>query len=222
MRMPVEPFRKSILSCSPLGMSWQLATSHLNLGTALLHVGRSDEADATLKEGLRLYRELGDEVSAARITNVRAQASLVRQDIEQANALARDALLVVAEQGERQGIAEGLETLAAVAAVRKEPDRAARLSRAAASIRETIASRPTFEVAITGSFLESTQRTVGEKRWRGLWEDGRALSTEAAMAFALGSASESWLAGDEALPRSFRPLFQVRMTYRLESDRVIR
>ncbi len=32
----LEPFRKCIGICRPLGMSWQLATSHLNLGTALL------------------------------------------------------------------------------------------------------------------------------------------------------------------------------------------
>ncbi len=185
----LETFRKCIGICRPLGMSWQLATSHLNLGTALLHVGRTDAADATLQEGLRLYRELGDEIFAARVTNVQAQASLVRQDIEGANDLARHALLVVAEQGERQGIAEGLETLAAVAAARAEPDRAARLSGAAAAIRETIASRPTFEVAITGPFLESVRRIVTGKRWHELWEAGRALSAEDAVAYALGSTS---------------------------------
>ena len=185
----LEPFRNSVDICRRLGMSWQLATSHLNLGTALLHVGRTDAADATLQEGLRLYGELGDDIFAARVTNMRAQASLVRHDIEGANHLARDALLVVAELEERQGIAEGLEVLAAVAATRAEPDRAARLSGAAAAIRETIATRPTFEVAITGRFLESVQRTVNERRWHDLWEAGRALSTGDAVVYALGSPS---------------------------------
>ncbi len=183
----LEPFRKCIDICRPLGMSWQLATSYLNLGTALLHVGSTDAADATLQEGLRLYRELGDDIFATRVTNMRAQASLVRHDIDGANGFAREALLVLAEQGERQGIAEGLEIFAAVAAARVEPDRAARLSGAAAAIRETIASRPTFEVAVTGPFLTSVQRTVTEKRWHELWEAGRALSAEDAVAYALGS-----------------------------------
>jgi predicted ATPase/transcriptional regulator with XRE-family HTH domain len=185
----LEPFLKCIGICRPLGVSWQLATSHLNLGTALLHVGRTDEADATLLEGLRLYRELGDDIFAARATNIRAQASLVGHDFDAANGLARDALSVAAEQEERQGIAEGLETLAAVAAAGAEPDRAARLSGAAAAIRETIASQPTFEVAITGGFLESVQSSVTEKRWHESWEAGRALSVEAAVAYALGSPS---------------------------------
>ena len=185
----LEPFRTCIDICSPLGLSWQLATSHLNLGTALLHVGCTDAAEATLLEGLRLYRELGDDIFAARVTNIRAQANLVRHDIEGASGLARDALLVVAEQGERQGIAEGLEVLAAVASACAEPDRAARLSGAAFAIRETIATRPTFEVAITGRLLESVQRTVTEKRWHDSWEAGRALSAEAAVTYALGSSS---------------------------------
>jgi len=182
----LDPFRQCIRICRPLGLSWQLATSHLNLGTALLHAGRTDAAEATLREGLRLYRELGDEIFAARVTNVLAQASLVRQDIEGAKAFACEALMVVAEQGERQGIAEGLETLAAVAAARNEPDRAARLGGAAAAIRDTIASRPTFEVTITGPIVERVQRTVTGKRWHESWEAGRALSPENAVAFGLG------------------------------------
>ena len=181
----LEPFHQCIRICRPLGLSWQLATSHLNLGTALLHAGRTDAAEATLREGLRLYRELGDEIFAARVTNVLAQASLVRQDIKGAKAFACEALMVVAEQTERQGIAEGLETLAAVAAARNEPDRAARLGGAAAAIRDTIASRPTFEVAITGPILERVQRAVTSKRWHESWEAGRVLSPEDAVAFGL-------------------------------------
>jgi predicted ATPase/transcriptional regulator with XRE-family HTH domain len=185
----LEPLRKCIAICRPLGMSWQLATSYLNLGTALLHAGRTEEADATLREGLRLYRELGDDIFAARVTNIRAQAALVGQEFDAANGLAREALSVAAEQEERQGIAEGLETLAAVAAARAQPDRAARLSGAAAAIRDTIASRPTFEVAITGPFLESVRKTVAEKRWLESWEAGRALSAESAVAYAVDSSS---------------------------------
>jgi predicted ATPase/DNA-binding XRE family transcriptional regulator len=184
----VEPFRRCIDICRPLGMSWQLATSYLNLGTALLHLGRTEEADATLQEALYLYRELGDDVFAARVTNTRAQVSLARDDIEGADQLARGALSLVVGQGERQGIAEGLEVLAAVAAARRDTDRAARLSGAAAAVRETIASRPTaYDHAITGRFLESVQSAVDAKQWRGLWDAGRALGAEAAVAYALAT-----------------------------------
>jgi hypothetical protein len=107
-------------------------------------------------------------------------------EIERADSLARSALATQSKQGERQGIAEGLETLAAVAAARSDPDRAATLGAAAAAIRDTIAFRHVeFELVITDRFLERAEMTAGEERWQAAWEKGRALSAEVAVAYAL-------------------------------------
>jgi tetratricopeptide (TPR) repeat protein len=185
-RDALEPFRESLAICGRLGLSWQLATSHLNLGVALLHAGSPEDADAIFQEGLRLYRRLGDDIFAARITNASAQAALALDDIERADSLARSALAAQSKQQERQGIAEGLETLAAVAAARSEPDRAATLGGAAAAIRDTIAFRQAaFELVITARFLDRAERTAGDERWRAAWEKGRALTADAAVAYAL-------------------------------------
>ena len=113
----LEPFRESVTICRQLGLSWQLGTSCLNLGITQLHSGSGD-ALATLREGLRVYRELGDDIFAARINNTMAHAALARNDIAVADRLGREALFTAAQQGERQGIADGLHTLAAVAAAR--------------------------------------------------------------------------------------------------------
>ena len=182
----LEPFRESLAICSRLGLSWQLATSHLNLGGALLRAGSPEDADAIFQEGLRLYRQLGDDIFAARITNASAQAALAMDEIERADSLARSALATQSTQEERQGIAEGLETLAAVASARSDPDRAATLGGAAAAIRDTIAFRHVaFELVITGRFLERAEGAAGEERWHAAWEKGRALSAEVAVAYAL-------------------------------------
>jgi tetratricopeptide (TPR) repeat protein len=182
----LEPFRESVAICSGLGLSWQLATSHLNLGIALLGAGRPEDADVVFEEGLGLYRELGDDIFAARTTNASAQAALARNDIERASNLARNALSALAVHADRQGIAEGLEIMAAVAASRSDPKRAATLSGAAAAIRETIASPPTtFAFAITRQFLESAERASGKERWQASWDAGRVLSAEAAIKYAL-------------------------------------
>jgi predicted ATPase/DNA-binding XRE family transcriptional regulator len=182
----LEPFRESLAICSRLGLSWQLATSHLNLGDALLRAGSPRDADAIFQEGLLLYRQLGDDIFAARITNAIAQAALAMGEIERADGLARSALATQSIQEERQGIAEGLETLAAVAAARSDPDRAATLGGAAAAIRDTIAFRHVeFELVITDPFLERAESTAGEERWQAAWEKGRALSAQAAVAYAL-------------------------------------
>jgi tetratricopeptide (TPR) repeat protein len=169
-------------------ISWQLATSHLNLAAALLHSGRAEEAIAGFQEALHLYRELGDDIFAARVLNHIAHAALAGNDVAHADRLARDALASLAEQGERQGIAEGLETLAAVAAARSEGRRAATLAGAAATIRDTIASHAApFDVAITGPFLERIKASVSEERWHRTWDRGRALDPAAAVAYALAN-----------------------------------
>ena len=182
------PFRESVAICRELGLSWQLGTSYLNLGTALLHAGFPDDALATLRDGLVVYRELGDDVFAALINHTMAQVALARNDISGADRLGREALSSAASHGERQGIANGLHILAAVAGARSDPDRAATLAGAAEAIRNTIAMRfGPFAVAIPERFLQSIERTVTKKRWRRSWDAGSALGAEAAVEYALAN-----------------------------------
>jgi len=179
--------REAVVICESLGLSWQLGTSYLNLGTALLHAGFGEEAVLPLQAALRVYRELGDDVFAARTNNAMAHAALARGNIEEAGRLARDALSSAAEQGERQGIGDGLQALAAVAAARSDPERAARLAGAASAVREMIAARPgPFDVAIPRRFIETSEKSVGAKRWHRSWQAGHAMSVEGAVAYALG------------------------------------
>ena len=189
----LEPYTECVAICRRLGISWQLATSHLNLGDALLALrSMPRRRSAALHEALRLYRELGDDIFAARVLNHIAHAALAENDLDRADHLGREALASVAEQAERQGIAECLETLAAVGAARLEMERAATLAGAAASIREAIASRPApFDVAITGRLLDRTKSTMTEKRWRRTWEKGRALDSVAAVAYALENQADT-------------------------------
>jgi non-specific serine/threonine protein kinase len=183
----IEPLRESLDICSRLGLSWQLGTSHLNYGNALLHSGHPAEAERIYRDGLEVYRELGDATFAARMTNAIAHVAMAKDDVEHADGLARDALTSFARQRERLGIAESLDTLAAVAAVRADSERAARLNGASEGIRETIASRPPpFERAITGRFVNASQEAVGANRWRSAWEAGHGLSLEEAVDYALG------------------------------------
>lgn len=181
----LDAFRRCVGICEQLGPSWQLATSQLNLGTALLQAGCPDEADAAFEEGLRLYRHLGDDVFAARATNQRAQAALAQQSTERADAFARDALTAFASYPERQGIAEGLETLAAVAAERSDPGRAATLAGAAAAIRESIASPQLPDLVMAARYLHAAELEFGPGRWRTSWEAGHALAVADAVALAL-------------------------------------
>ena len=179
-------YGECVAIASALDTTWQLGTSHLNLGTALLHSGRIEEAVAAFESAHGVYRELGDEVFAARALSLLAQAALAGDQIDRADRLAREALTSVAELGERPGMVEGLQNLAAVAAARSEVERAAALAGAAAAIRETIAARAApFDVAIASRLLDRAEASGSEMRWRRGWERGRALAPAAAIALAL-------------------------------------
>ncbi|MDQ0381299.1 ATP-binding protein [Amycolatopsis thermophila] len=170
----LPPYTRSVEICRGLGTSWQLATSHLNLGTALLHTGRIDDAARAFEEALRVYRELGDDVFAARVLNHVAHAALARDDLARADRLARQALAGAVEQGERQGMAEALETLAALAARRDQGERAAELAGAATTIRDAIAARAApFDSAITGPIIDAARRRTDPATWSRAWTRGR-------------------------------------------------
>jgi predicted ATPase/DNA-binding XRE family transcriptional regulator len=181
----LEPLLESVEICRSLGVSWELGTSHLNYGDALLHSGQVAEAEGVYQEGLRVYEQLGDAVFEARTKNALAHAALAENHIDRADSLAKDALTGFTRQRERIGIAAVLDTLAAVAAARSDAERAARLDGASASVLETIASRPApYERAITGRFIKSAQAAL-EERWPPAWDAGHDMSMEDAIDYAL-------------------------------------
>ena len=199
----LEPYREAVAICRRLQLTWQLGTSYLNLGTALLHARCLDDAVGMLDEGLRVFRELGDDIFAARVTNTIAHAALARRDLARANQFARDALMAAGKHQEREGTADGMETLAAVAAAHGHPKRAATLAGAAAALRETIAYQPApFEGAITRLFLQSARSNVSQQHWHRWWQAGGALDADRALAFALRSSAE----GKASSPRERRKL----------------
>jgi tetratricopeptide (TPR) repeat protein len=180
------PYTECVRICEELGPSWQLATSHLNLATALLHSGHLEDSVVAFHNALHLYRQLGDDIFAARVQNHLAHAALARDDVSQADRLARDALTTVAEHSEPQGIAEALETLAAIAAVRSHGERSATLAGSATAIRESIASRAApFDTAIMSQLISKTKAMMSEEQWHHSYERGLALGPAAAVQYAL-------------------------------------
>ena len=186
-RARLYPLGEAREICRSVELGGQLGTSQLGRGNALLHWGRRAEAARLYRKGLAVYRELGDETFAARMTNTIAHALLAQNDIEGADGLAREALVGFAKQRDRIGVAEALDTMAAVAAARADPERAAMLDGAANGIQATIASQPApFERAISRRFIDASQAVVDAAHWRSAWDAGRELTLEAAVDFAFG------------------------------------
>ena len=188
----LEPYTECVAICRGLGISWQLATSHLNLGAALLHSGRAEEAIARFQRGTALYRELGDDIFAARALNHIAHAALAENDLARRRpprarrASVRRGAGRAARDRRRAGDA-GRRGRRALGAGSGRPPSPAPPRR---SGRPSLLSAAPFDVAITGPVLQRIKAGVSEERWHRSWDRGQALDPAAAVAYALANRAE--------------------------------
>jgi tetratricopeptide (TPR) repeat protein len=183
----VAYLRESLAICRGVGKNWHLGTSLLNLGQTLIHLGDPREAVLLLEEALAVYRELGNKAFVARTKGYLGYAALLRSDYPLAENYFRQSLHEFFELHETMGIAEGLEGLAAVFAVTDHPDRTARLAAAAGVIRETIVARALpLDQATFQTYVQQARKAIEPQAWRIAWEQGSTMTTEEAVAFALG------------------------------------
>jgi predicted ATPase len=168
-----------------LGRSWHLATSLLNLGTALRHYGIPAEARPLLGRALQLYTDLGDRHFTARALIQLGYADLGLGDSRSAGEQIQSAMKIAADLGDGWGIAEGLE---GVATVRSEfdPHPAAQLWGAAEVLRERISMRAhPADAATTTAYIESARIQLGVHEFDDEWAEGRAMPMDVAVTLAL-------------------------------------
>src|SRR3954464_11645664 len=130
--------RSNVTSSKPVSLAdqpWLTATSHLNLGMALIAAGQPQWAQNSLGEAIRRYEELGDERLRARCLGYMGLAALSENQPQRARSLYSQCLAAFDAHGEPKGTAEGLAGLAAVVAD-DDPLRSATLAGAAERLRE--------------------------------------------------------------------------------------
>jgi predicted ATPase/DNA-binding XRE family transcriptional regulator len=188
----LEPFRRGLDLVRDLGPSWHLATSHLNLGMANLHAGRLKEAEEVISRARDIYDDIGDEHFEARCLGYLGYAALMAGDTARAGSLFAASLERFGQLEDLQGIAEGLEGLASVAAAgegRGRAVRAARLAGAAASIRERLTAKQyPFDEAGMEPFLARARTALDDAGWQWAWKEGFDLSLEKVFDLALSEA----------------------------------
>jgi predicted ATPase/DNA-binding XRE family transcriptional regulator len=181
----VEPFGRAIEVCEAIGSGWHLATSHLNLGIAKMHAAELADAEDLISTAHDMYADVGDENFRVRCVSYLGYISLLSNDGERAASLFQASLERFRDLGDRQGIAESIEGLAAVAAARNTRDgalAAARLHGAALSMREDLTAKQyPFDRIGMDPFLEKAKAAIGANKWRQAREQGRDLPEELAI-----------------------------------------
>jgi len=175
---------------------WLLATSCLNRSVAAQHAGDLETAHRLLGEAEGLYRELGDDRFVARVWLQLAYLALLAKDTSRARVLLVGGLSIAWELGDRWGIAEQLDGIAAVLAASGNWRGAAITAGTAEATWESIGAGPhPADRASTDWWLLSVLKSAGDAGAAARAE-GRALSLEDAVAYALtGAWRETSFAG---------------------------
>jgi len=149
---------------------------------------QGDYARATrlIEESLELRRQLGNKWGVGVSLGMLSWVAMREGDWDRAVARLGESLEVRREIGDKGGSAWCLERLAEVALAQGKPEKAVRLLSAASAQRMSIGSvidpvdQPEYE-----SMRTSLRAELGEEKFVVAWNEGRALTLEQAIAYAL-------------------------------------
>jgi predicted ATPase/DNA-binding XRE family transcriptional regulator len=160
-----------------LGDGRFVAHSLTNLGGALIYQNRFSEAQGYLQEAIELSRQAGDTWFLGTETALLGIAKVGLGELDPALTLARQALRLHRDLGERTEVLPGLMGVMAVAAIRGEIARTARLSGVIDAQRWTS--------DWTKRYLHAARAAADPGEWNRQWEIGRTMSVEEGVAYAL-------------------------------------
>jgi tetratricopeptide (TPR) repeat protein len=158
------------------------------LGEVALRQGNTRQATRLVGESLELRRQLGNKWGIGVCLGILGWIAMHEGDWEQAVTRLGESLDVRREIGDKSGSAWCLERLAEIVFGKGQAEKSVRLFGAAAALRASIGSvidpadQPEYERKRT-----SLNAALGEERFKTAWEEGRALTLEQAVSYALES-----------------------------------
>jgi predicted ATPase/DNA-binding SARP family transcriptional activator/DNA-binding CsgD family transcriptional regulator len=179
-------FEEALSLARKTGDVIMVAVSLNNLGHVTLLRGDPERATALFEECLAREREVGEAHGIAISLINLGLAALARGDHGRATELLLESLTVLREVESKQIMVAWLEVMAGVAGGRGQAQRTARLWGAAQSFREDMgAPLPSDELAMLEPYLTIARSLVGEKAWEIARTEGRAMTYERAIEYAL-------------------------------------
>jgi predicted ATPase/DNA-binding CsgD family transcriptional regulator/Tfp pilus assembly protein PilF len=167
---------------------WGVAQVEYGMGTLARARGDADTAVRHYREAMEVFRELDAWPEIARCQAGIGWIAVTSGDFSLAAEALAENLRLNQACGQRLGIARGLEAFAALAAARRQPERAARLAGAACQLRESLGHGSGIGPRIE-EVLELTRGPLGASAAAALFAEGREMTAEDAIGFALGSDS---------------------------------
>jgi predicted ATPase/DNA-binding CsgD family transcriptional regulator len=189
LREAQELASASVCVMRRIDQQWGVARALLGLGDLARVRGHPGEAHSRYVEALAILQEVGARPEIARCLAGLGRVAMDLGAVEQARRHLAKSLELSQATGSHIGMARGLEAFATLASHETEPELAVQLIAAAAALREA-AGLPPLSGARTEAHLAPARR-LGDPVVAGLWARGLALSSEEAVALALGTDARS-------------------------------
>ncbi len=185
-REAAERFEEAIRLAREAGDKWWVSTVLSNQGILARRQGDFDRATALHEEALILVREVGDTAWVGYTLRCLGIVTLQQGDCRRAEGFFKESLRLSRETGFQWITTESLVGLAGVSNADGNYDRACRLFGAADALREAIGHRPSpQDQADYDRRLASTREALGEAAFAAVWAEGRAMTLEQAIEYAL-------------------------------------
>ena len=176
---------------------WGVAQVEYGMGTLARTRGDADTAVQYYTDAMEIFRELDARPEIARCQAGIGWIAVIGGDYGQAQESLAEALRLNQIGGQRLGIARGLEAFAALAAARQQPERAARLAGAACQLRESLGHGTGIGARIE-EVLEFARGRLGASAAAALFAEGREVTADDAVGFALGPDQDQPVPGPSA------------------------
>jgi predicted ATPase/transcriptional regulator with XRE-family HTH domain len=177
---------ESLALFQELGDKFGIAWSMRGLGQAALYRGDVDQATSHLTQSLDMAREQNERLGVILALNGLAQLALKSGDYEQADAMLRECVALAQQSEMKRRIAMTLTGLAAIASVMGRPGQAAKITGAVeATLSEMGAPMEPIEALEYNRQLAAARSQVPEQVWAAAQDEGRGMSLEDAVVYAL-------------------------------------
>ena len=181
-----DRFEASLTVRRDLGDVFGIAWSSFGLASVARRRGDGAAARARYESCLVTFRALGERPTVASVLDGLGELAIDRGDFGEARERFAGSLALYREMGSTRGVGIALSGFAALAAAGWRAERAVRLAGAAAALHEAGGSAIEL-IRHRGAedWLDEARRALGPARAAAVWADGRTLSADAAVAYAL-------------------------------------
>jgi predicted ATPase/class 3 adenylate cyclase len=155
------------------------------LGSHEIREGRPEDGFPMVEEALDIFHDLGNRFAAADALSGLGSYYRLVGERDAAAAAQREALEIFVEVGNPTGIAMVLEEMAMIETMKGDHERALRLAGAAHAVKARTGGGAPAELMRSGESLEESRRSLDPETAEDAWNEGRAMGTDKAIAYAL-------------------------------------